>query len=109
MSFGRNFRLISLKRWGKALGDPVMILVLWSDPFPVRAITAAIKRCAYVLIPLSVLFCKYYEDLGRTFDGWGHSAYTGVTMDKNMFGYLLFAFGLYFVAAFMSETCSEAR
>lgn len=95
--------IITLKRWGKALGDPVMVLVLWSDPFPVRAITAAIKRCAYVLIPLSVLFCKYYENLGRTIDVWGKSSYTGVTVDKNMFGYLLFAFGLFFVAAFVSR------
>jgi exopolysaccharide production protein ExoQ len=95
--------LIALKRWGKALGDPVMVLVLWSEPFPVRAITAAIKRCAYVMVPLSILFCKYYENLGRTFDSWGKFSYTGVTTDKNMFGYLLFAFGLFFVTAFMSR------
>jgi O-antigen ligase len=95
---------ITLKRWGKALGDPVMVLVLWSDPFPVRAITAAIRRCAYVLVALSILFCKYYEDLGRTFDPWGNVHYTGVTLDKNMFGYLLFAFGLFFVAAFLSRS-----
>jgi exopolysaccharide production protein ExoQ len=92
---------IALRRWIKALGDPVMILVLWSEPFPARAITATIKRCAYVLIPLSVLFCKYYENLGRTFSEWGGSSYTGVTTDKNMLGYLLFAYGLFFVAALM--------
>jgi O-antigen ligase len=98
-----DFPAIALKRWIKALGDLVMVLVLWSDPFPARAITAVIKRCAYVLIPLSVLFCKYYENIGRTIDSWGKSSYTGVTVDKNMFGYLLFAFGLYFVAALMSR------
>lgn len=98
-----DFPFVSLKRWVKAVGDPVMVLVLWSDPFPARAITAAIKRCAYVLVPLSILFCKYYENLGRAFDAWGRSYYTGVTLDKNMFGYLLFAFGLFFVAAFMSR------
>ena len=98
-----DFPSSALRKWVKALGDPVMVLVLWSDPFPMRAITAAIRRCAYVLVPLSILFCKYYENLGRTFDPWGRSAYTGVTADKNMFGYLLFAFGLFFVAAFMSR------
>src|SRR5262249_50716573 len=66
-------------------------------------ITATIKRVAYVLIPLSLLFCKYYENLGRAFDLWGKSFYTGVTTDKNMFGYLLFVFGLFFAAAFMSK------
>lgn len=94
--------LIALKRWVKAFGDPVMVLVLWSDPAPVRAVVAALKRCAYVLIPLSALFCKYYVDLGRTFDSWGRISYTGVTTDKNMFGYLLFAFGLFFAASLLS-------
>ena len=64
-----------------------------------RAITAVIKRSGYVLIPLSVLFCKYYEDMGRSIDDWGHSYYIGVTLDKNMFGYLLFAYGLFFASA----------
>ena len=63
-----------------------------------RAITAAIKRSGYVLIPLSLLFCKYYEDMGRVIDDWGRSYYTGVTLDKNMFGYLLFAYGLFFAS-----------
>lgn len=98
-----DYPFTAFKRWVKALGDPVMVLVLWSDPSPARAITAAIKRCAYFLIPLSILFCKYYENLGRTIDSWGKSYYTGVTLDKNMFGYLMFAFGLFFVAAFLSK------
>lgn len=97
--FWSDFPFLSLKRWVKAVGDIVMVLVLWSDPYPMRAITAAIKRCAYLMIPLSLLFCKYYENLGRAFDSWGNAFYTGVTLDKNMFGYLLFAFGLFFAAA----------
>ena len=76
-----------------------MVFVLFTDPVPVRAITAAIKRSGYVLIPVSVLFCKYYEDMGRMIDDWGRSYYTGVTLDKNMFGYLLFAYGLFFASA----------
>jgi exopolysaccharide production protein ExoQ len=94
-----DFPAVTFKRWAKSLGDPVMVLVLWSELAPARAITATIQRCAYVLIPLSVVFCKYYENLGRTFDSWGGSGYTGVTTDKNMLGYLLFAFGLFFAAA----------
>jgi O-antigen ligase len=102
---------ITFKRWIKASGDLVMVFVLCSDPYPVRAITAAIKRSGYVLIPLSVLFCKYYEDLGRVMDDWGESYYTGVTLDKNMFGYLLFAYGLFFasgvVRAFRQDSSSR--
>jgi exopolysaccharide production protein ExoQ len=94
-----DFPFVSFKRWIKASGDFVMVFVLLSDPYPVRAIIATIKRSGYVLIPFSLLFCKYYEDMGRVYDDWGHSFYTGVTLDKNMFGYLLFAYGLFFASA----------
>jgi O-antigen ligase len=80
-----------------------MVLVLCSDADPVRALSATIRRCAYVLVPVSVLFCKYYEYLGRVFDTWGNASYTGVTVDKNMLGYLLFAFGLYFLSALIGN------
>jgi O-antigen ligase len=102
-----DFPLVAFKRWVKSLGDPIMVLVLWSDPTPARAVTAAIKRCGFVLIPLSLLFCKYYEHLGRNFDAWGTTAYTGVTTDKNMFGYILFAFGLFFCAALINSRSSD--
>ena len=97
-----DFPLTAFRRWVKALGDPVMVLVLCTDPRPARAITAAIRRCAFVLVPLSVLFIKYYENLGRRFDNWGTASYTGVTTNKNMLGFLLFAFGLYFVASLLT-------
>jgi O-antigen ligase len=96
-----DYSFIALRRWIKASGDFVMVFVLLSDPYPVRAITAAIKRSGYVLIPLSVLFIKYYQDWGRIIDNWGQSYYTGVTLDKNMFGYLLFAYGLFFASALL--------
>jgi exopolysaccharide production protein ExoQ len=97
----------SLKRWIKAMGDPVMVLLLWTDPAPVRAVVATLRRCAYVLVPVSILFIKYYEDMGRVIDSWGRISYTGVTLDKNMFGYLLFTFGLFFVAAFLARSRRE--
>jgi O-antigen ligase len=107
-----DFPFISFKRWIKASGDFVMVFVLLSDPYPMRAITAAIKRAGYILIPLSVLLIKYYQDWGRTIDDWGRSYYTGVTLDKNMFGYLLFAYGLFFasglVCAFREDSLSRA-
>jgi exopolysaccharide production protein ExoQ len=103
-----DFPLIACKRWIKASGDFVMVFVLISDQYPVRAITAVIKRSGYVLIPLSFLFCRYYQDMGRTFDVWGRSYYTGVTLDKNMFGYLLFAYGLFFASAAMRAFCQDS-
>ena len=107
-----DYTFIAFRRWMKASGDFVMVFVILSDPFPVRAITAAIKRSGYIMIPLSVLLIKYYEDMGRIIDDWGNSYYTGVTLDKNMFGYLLFAYGLFFasglVCAFRQDSPSRA-
>src|SRR5262249_19348344 len=37
-----DFPLVSFKRWGKGLGDAVMVLVLWTDAYPERAVAAAI-------------------------------------------------------------------
>lgn len=91
-----DFPFITFKRWIKASGDLVMVFVLASDLYPARAVVAALKRSGYILIPVSILFCKYYDYLGRVLDDWGRSYYTGVTLDKNMFGYLLFAYGLFF-------------
>ncbi len=98
-----DFPFIAFRRWTKASGDFVMVFVLLSDLYPVQAVTAAIKRSGYVLIPLSVLLIKYYEGMGRVIDDWGRSYYTGVTLDKNMFGYLLFAYGLFFASELVCE------
>jgi len=97
-----DFPFISFRRWIKGSGDFVMVFVILSDLYPARAITAAIKRSGYILIPLSVLFIKYYQDWGRVIDDWGQSYYTGVTLDKNMLGYLLFAYGLFFASALVN-------
>jgi O-antigen ligase len=103
-----DFPFIAFKRWIKASGDFVMVFILLSDPYPVRAIIAAIKRSGYVLIPLSLLFVKYYQDWGRVIDDWGRSSYTGVTLDKNMFGYLLFAYCLFFASALVHAFRQDA-
>jgi len=98
-----DYPAVSFRRWVKTLGDPVMVLIICTDPFPARAVTAAIKRCGYLLIPLSVLFCRYYPSLGRSFSQFGDNGYTGVTLNKNMLGYLLFVFGLFFTASLIVD------
>lgn len=83
-----DYPFISVKRWTKLLGNPVMALVLLTEPEPVEALTRTMKRCAYVLLPLSILFIKYYPFIGRTFDSWtGLPSNTGVTTDKNELGF----------------------
>src|SRR5438309_4055646 len=93
-----DFPFVASKRWIKALGGPILALILLTEREPVKAVETVIKRCAYVLIPLSILFIKYYPHLGKGYSEWGGAAYyTGVTTNKNLLGFLCMVFGLFFV------------
>jgi O-antigen ligase len=99
-----DFPDIALKRWIKSLGDVIMALVILSDARPWKALETMFKRVAFLLLPMSVVFIKYFRDLGRGYDLWtGEQFFTGVTTNKNMLGYLLFAFGLFFVSTLLSS------
>ena len=47
-----------------------MALIVLTEPDPEEALTRLMKRCAYVVVPVSILFIKYYPQLGRAFDPW---------------------------------------
>jgi hypothetical protein len=92
-----DFPLVSFKRWFKGIGAIVMALIVVTDSEPVEAIKALFRRTAFVLIPLSVLFIKYYPELGRVYNIWSWlPTYTGVTMNKNSLGFICLAFGIFF-------------
>jgi len=54
------------------------------------------KRCAYIVVPVSILFIKYYPELGRGFSPWGGAMNTGINTDKNMLGADLLILGYFF-------------
>ncbi len=86
---------VAFKRWTKALGDLVMVLIVLSDPEPLAALKRLLARTTYVLIPLSILFIKYYPGLGRGYGVWGGEVgYQGVTTNKNTLGAICLFFGL---------------
>src|ERR1700733_7656374 len=51
-----DFPEIALKRWPKALGDLVMVLIVLTDRQPIAAFQRLLARLSFVLIPLSILF-----------------------------------------------------
>jgi len=51
---------------------------------------------AFLLLPLSVLFIKFYPELGRDFAYSGAPMYTGVGFQKNALGQLCLITGIYF-------------
>ena len=99
-----DFPEIASKRWIKAFGDPIMVLVVLTEAHPTQALAILLKRIAYLLLPMSVVFIKYFPELGKDYDPWtGWAFYTGVTTNKNMLGYLLFVFGLLFVCSLIGK------
>jgi PST family polysaccharide transporter len=86
---------VSFKRWTKALGDVVMVMVVLTDPDPSAAIRRLFARTSFLLIPASVLLVKYYPEWGRGYDRWTWTPYYGgVAIGKNGLGYVCLIFGL---------------
>src|SRR6266705_1589860 len=85
---------VAFKRWTKALGNVVMVLVVLTDPDPSAAVKRLLARAGFLLLPLSVLLIKYYPDLGVGYGPWGTQNFMGVATGKNGLGYLCLIFGL---------------
>ena len=87
---------VALRRWIKSLGDYVMILIVLTDRDWLGAVKRVLARAGFVLLPLSILFIKYYPALGRAYAAhWeGTQYYVGVAENKNMLGMTCLVFGL---------------
>ena len=82
---------VAFKRSIKAIIDPAMVLIVLTDKQPVAALSRLFSRAAFILVPFSLLFCKYYPNLGRQYDPWtGRQLFTGLTTDKNMLGVITY-------------------
>jgi exopolysaccharide production protein ExoQ len=86
---------VALKRWIKSLGDYVMILILLTDRDRMLAVKQVFARVGIMVLSLSILFIKYYPDLGRAYAAhWDATQFSvGVALDKNMLGMICMVFG----------------
>jgi O-antigen ligase len=90
-----DFPAVAFKRWIKALGNLVMVLVVLTDLNRSAAVKRLLARVAFLLIPVSVLFIKYYPELGRGYHRWTwEPMYHGVATTKNGLGVICLVFGL---------------
>ena len=93
-----DYPFVSFKRWIKEFGDIVMVVIILTEIDPVQAFKAVFTRFTNIVIPFSVLFIKYFSDIGRAYDRWtGEPYYRGVTMYKNELGVILFVCGMFLV------------
>ncbi len=105
-----DFPDVAFKRWVKALGDVVMVLVVLTDANQSAAIKRFLARAGFLLLPVSILFIKYYPDLGRAYDpgfGFWTVMYTGVTTNKNLLGMITLVMGLGAIWRFLNMRRAE--
>ena len=100
-----DFPIVAFKRWHKVLGHAILVLVVLTDKDPDEALAALLRRCAFILLPYSVLYLKYYPELGRGFDAWtGAAVNTGITTNKNALGNLCMITGIFYTAMMCAGT-----
>ena len=91
-----DFPFIAFKRWLKILGHPIMALIVLTEPNPEEALIRLMKRCAYVVVPVSILWIKYFPELGRGFSPWGGGESNGIAPGKNALGADCMILGYFF-------------
>ena len=92
-----DFPFMAFKRWTKIFGHPIMALIVLTEPDPEEALTRLMKRCAYVVVPVSILWIKYYPQLGTGLRRVGRDAMNkGIAVGKNMLGADCLILGFFF-------------
>jgi exopolysaccharide production protein ExoQ len=90
-----DFPEVAIKRWIKACGNVVMVLVVLTEANPSAAVKRLFARLAFVLLPLSMLLIRYYPSLGRGYHTYSWTTfYSGVSTGKNGLGYICLVLGL---------------
>lgn len=86
-----DYPFVAFKRLFKDFGSVVMVLLLLTDRNPLETVKAVFVRSAYLLVPMSVLFIRFYPEIGRAYTGYSQSdlMYVGVATHKNTLGALL--------------------
>jgi len=79
---------VSLRRWVRLLAGVLMVVVIMTERDPAAAVSLVLRRTAYVFIPLSVLFVKYFPELGVLYSWAGQKVIAGVALEKNNLGHL---------------------
>lgn len=93
---------VTLKRWIKALGDVEMVLIIFAESDPLGALKCMLTRMGFFLFPLSILFIRFYPELGRRpTNSWTQEP-VGVTQQKNELGIMCMMYGVCFLWMLLS-------
>ena len=105
-----NSPFSSFKRWFKEFGNILVVLVILTEVNPLDAIRAVFVRCTYVLVPLSMIFIRWFPEMGRQYNQHsGVMEATGVTFQKNSLGTMLLVCGLMLLWDWIEQLRSKGQ
>jgi O-antigen ligase len=97
-----DFPFVTFKRWIKALGDVEMVLIILAELNPLAALRCILTRMGFFLFPLSILFIRFYPQIGRRpTNSWTQEP-VGVTQQKNELGIMCMMYGVFFLWMLLS-------
>jgi len=102
-----DFPFVTFKRWIKALGDVEMVLIIVADSQPFAALRCILTRLGFFLFPLSILFIRYYPDIGRRPTNSGTMEPVGIAQQKNELGIMCMIYGVFFLWMLLSVYCDR--
>lgn len=104
-----DFPFVGLKRWIRSLGDIVMVLLILTDRDVYSATKQVLTRLGFILFPISILFIRFYPELGRSYGMDGSQYWTGITQGKNTLGMICLIFGTASAWRFVMTYRSDER
>ena len=102
--------VVSFKRWFKDFGNIIVVLAILTEVNPQEAFRAVFVRCAYLLLPLSFIFIRWFPNLGRHYSiHSGAMEATGVTFQKNSLGACVLVTTLVLIWDWMERSQTDTR
>ncbi|GAB4388048.1 MAG: hypothetical protein Kow0025_05080 [Thermodesulfovibrionales bacterium] len=98
-----DFPFVSFKRWIRLAGAIPVAMVVMSERSPLKALESCFRRCAYVLIPFSILLIKYFPAFGVEYSREGIKMWVGVASQKNSLGVICALSAFLIVWTFLRE------
>ncbi len=104
-----NYPLLTIKRSVRTIGAFVMALIVLSEQDPEEASSLVIKRVVFIVIPISIIFIKYFPEIGLVYDWVGSKSFRGAAGSKNVLSQIAYVGGLFLVWDLLVHKKSGAR
>ena len=89
-----EFPATVVKRIIKDSGCVVCAAILVSSGDVGGHLKKLVRRCAYIIFPLSFVYIKWFPEIGRRYSVSGEPMYCGITLHKNTLGQVIAIFSI---------------